>query len=45
MLSIEEARKRERQEMRIKEDDEMDLRIEQIEQERLRRLEKIQKEN
>jgi hypothetical protein len=31
--------------MRIKEDNEMDLRIEQIEQERLRRLEKIQKEN
>jgi hypothetical protein len=44
LLSIEEAREREKKEMRKKEND-VDSRIEQIEQERLRRLEKIQKEN
>ena len=37
MMSVEEARESERQKMRLKED-EVDSRIEQIEQERLRRL-------
>ena len=37
MMSVEEARESERQKMRLKEN-EVDSRIEQIEQERLRRL-------